>query len=51
MRVLLEDGSADFDARDVYSMDPLDEAMRHRHDEVAEYLRKSGALIGGHNPL
>ncbi len=51
VRVLLEDGSADFDARDVYSMDPLDEAMRHRHDEVAEYLRKSGALIGGHNPL
>ena len=51
VRVLLEEGQADFDSRDVYSMDPLDEAMRHRHDEVAEYLRKSGALIGGHNPL
>ncbi len=49
--MLLEEGSADFDVRDVYSMDPLDEAMRHRREEVAEYLRTNGALIGGHNPL
>lgn len=51
MRVLVEEGQADFEARDAYSMDPLDEAMRHRQEEVVGFLRASGALVGGHNPL
>jgi ankyrin repeat protein len=51
VRVLVEEGQADFEARDSYSMDPLDEAMRHRCEEVAKYLREHGALIGGRCPL
>lgn len=51
VRVLVEEGGANFDARDGYSMDPLDEAMRHRHDEVAQFLQSHGALVGGRNPL
>ncbi len=51
VRVLVEEGGASFDARDGYSMDPLDEAMRHRHDVVAHFLQSHGALVGGRNPL
>ena len=51
VRVLVEEGRANFDVRDGYSMDPLDEAMRHRHEAVAAVLRSHGALIGGREPL
>ena len=47
----MEEGRANFDVRDGYSMDPLDEAMRHRHEAVAAVLRSHGALIGGREPL
>ena len=51
VRVLVEEGGASFDVRDGYSMDPLDEAMRHRHEDIAALLQSCGALIGGRAPL
>lgn len=51
VRVLVEEGGASFDARDEYCMDPLDEAMRHRHEDVVALLQSRGALIGGRDPL
>jgi hypothetical protein len=51
VRVLVGEGKADLEVRDAYSLDPLDEAMRWRKDDVADYLRASGAIIGGHNPI
>ena len=49
--MLLEEGQASFDVRDGYCMDPLDEAMRHRHADIANLLMKHGALVGGREPL
>ena len=51
VRVLVEEGGASFDVRDGYSMDPLDEAMRHRHADIAALLQSCGALVGGRDPL
>lgn len=43
----MEDGKADFEVRDRWSLDPLDEAMRERREPVVKFLQDSGALIGG----
>jgi ankyrin repeat protein len=47
VKVLVEQGRADFDVRDRWSLDPLDEAMRERREPVVKYLQDSGALFGG----
>jgi len=47
----VEEGQADFDVRDCYCMDPLDEAMRHRREDIVNLLKKNGALVGGRDPL
>ena len=47
VRVLIEEGQADFEVRDRWSLDPLDEAMRERREPVVKLLQQSGALIGG----
>lgn len=43
----MEDGNADLGARDRWSLDPLDEAMRERREPVVKYLQDNGALVGG----
>ena len=45
--MLIEEGDADFEMRDRWSLDPLDEAMRERREPVVKFLQQSGALIGG----
>ena len=47
VRVLIEEGHADFEVRDRWALDPLDEAMRERREPVVKLLQQSGALIGG----
>ena len=45
--MLIQDGNADFEIRDRWSLDALDEAMRERRELVVKFLQESGALIGG----
>ncbi|EIE20157.1 hypothetical protein COCSUDRAFT_57883 [Coccomyxa subellipsoidea C-169] len=47
VKVLMEDGNSDLGARDRWSLDPLDEAMRERREPVVKYLQDNGALVGG----
>jgi len=47
VKVLIQDGNADFELRDRWSLDALDEAMRERRELVVKFLQQSGALIGG----
>ena len=47
VKVLIEEGDADFEMRDRWSLDALDEAMRERREPVVKFLQQSGALIGG----
>ena len=49
--MLVTEGKADLEARDGYCMDPLDESMRCRKDDVADWLRRNGAIIGGRSPI
>ena len=44
VRVLMEEGHADFEVRDRWALDPLDEAMRERREPVVKLLQQSGAL-------
>ena len=47
VKALIQEGNADFELRDRWSLDALDEAMRERREDVAKFLQLSGALIGG----
>ncbi len=47
VEALLEEGRAELDVRDRWSLDPLDEAMRERREPVVKYLQQKGALVGG----
>ncbi|KAK9901237.1 hypothetical protein WJX75_001780 [Coccomyxa subellipsoidea] len=47
VKALVELGNADFNVRDRWSLDPLDEAMRERREAVVKFLQENGALIGG----
>lgn len=47
VKALVELGNADFNVRDRWSLDPLDEAMRERREAVVKFLQDNGALIGG----
>ena len=47
VKALIQEGNADFEARDRWSLDALDEAMRERREDVVRFLQQSGALIGG----
>ena len=47
VKALIQEGSADFEMRDRWSLDALDEAMRERREDVVKFLQQSGALIGG----
>ena len=49
--MLVEEGRASLEVRDAYAMDALDESMRMRRDEIADFLRASGAIEGGHAPI
>ncbi len=47
VKVLIEEGDANFEMRDRWSLDALDEAMREHREPVVKFLQQSGAFFGG----